>query len=190
MRVLGAALLAAGVGVALLWPSLLARHSGDVKARLTVFDRAEGGWERGWKSAQVDLSPADNPVRIVVEAEFLPGSRRLQSTTGLLAVVARSGAIVGEENLELPLPGRSGSDRQPRIASAISAPFAVTQAAAHTISIRSTAGEDMDFSRAVAVIRTGGNHSADRWRIPGFVAIAAGLLLLAIAGRKRRRRRR
>jgi hypothetical protein len=40
------------------------------------------------------------------------------------------------------------------------------------------------------VIRAGGDRSADRWRIPGFVAIAAGLLLLAIAGRKRRRRRR
>jgi hypothetical protein len=183
---LGVALVGSGIFAVSFWPSLSARHSGETKAVLAVFDRADGGWERGWRSAQVALAPDDNPVRIVIEAEFLPGSKRLESATGIVVVIARGGEVVGEHQLDMSLPQQSGSDRQPRLASVIVPEFAVNAAGLHTIAVRSTAREDMDFAKARAEVRV--RAVVRRFDAAAYVAISAGAALVVLFGGGRKRR--
>ncbi len=195
LRAASAALAVAGLISAIGLPYLFAGNSGADKARLTVFDRADGGWEHGWRSVQVRLSRDDNPVRIRVEAEFQRGAQWRQKSTGLAVVVARNGQVVTEGNFELPLPEPSQGDgnRASPGSSIVTPEFRVDGPGLYTVTVRSDEAADMSFSGAVAVVRTG--YAAPDWRYaaPGLVALAGGAVLFFFAnpmtGRPKRRRR-
>lgn len=191
LTALGVALAVGGFGAALLWPSLAARNSGTELARLEVFDRADGGWERGWRPVQFRLTPRDNPVRVVIEAEFLPGNKVARANTSLYAAIARDGRIETEGAFAMSLPNAGGGDRSPRLSSIVLPQFVAPAAGLYTLTVRSRENGDEGFARAEAVVRGGSDTGAQKWRMPGFIALGAGLSLLVadrLFGRPSRRR--
>jgi hypothetical protein len=186
---------AAGLFAVFAWPQIAERRSGTEKARLLVFNRDDGGWERGWRPVQIDLSPSDNPVRIILDAKFAADAIKRGVTTDLLMVVARGGAVLLETALAMPVPG--SGDGGPHGTVLPVPEFSVPQAGRYTITIRSTETEDAGFLGADAIVRTGVARDPDRWQVPGYVATGLGAVLFILGGgrintgrRGRRRKRR
>ena len=195
LQAAGVVIAAAGFFAAFAWPLISERQSGGEKARLLVFNRDDGGWERGWRSVQVDLSPAENPVRIVLDARFLPAAVQPRATTGLVMLIARDGVIVREMALAVPVPGTGKGE--PRGVTLPTPEFTVAAAGKYTITVRSTETGDAGFLGADAVVRVGAASDPNRWRMPGYAGIALGAVLYLLGGgrvmtarRQRRKRRR
>lgn len=197
LQAAGVVIAAAGFFAAFAWPLISERQSGGEKARLLVFNRDDGGWERGWRPVQVDLSPAENPVRIVLDAKFLPAAVRRGATTGLVMLIARDGAIIREMAFAMPVPGKGKGKGEPRGVTLPTPEFTVATAGKYTITVRSTETEDAGFLGADAVVRVGAASDPNRWQMPGYAGIALGTVLYLLGGgrvmtasRRRRRKRR
>ena len=197
LRAAGMLLIIAGIGAGFFAPSLIERNSGGELARVTVFDRKDGGWQQGWRADRVKLSRGGNPMRLVVEAEFLPGLKPLSSTTPLQISLDNGGKTVIEGEFDLTFPRLGGSEQPVRRSSLVTPPFSIASDGDYVVFVRSTEPGDVNFSRVEAVIRSRVEIPDNRIRDTGFAALALGVVLLLFsrmgkkaAPRKRKQARR
>ncbi|MFZ1815718.1 MAG: hypothetical protein WBO55_08490 [Rhizobiaceae bacterium] len=180
MRVIAILLLIAGIGVAFVWPSLVMRNSGEGGDTVLVFDRTDGGWQQGWRAATIQLSPKDNPVRLMIEARFLPGLKFDAATTDMEISLARGGTVVLEGLFELPLPTDAGSNAPTLGSSMVTPEFDIAEAGSYTIFVRSTESRDINFAEVRASTRSNVAVPDDSLRTPAFAAIGLGIILLVL----------
>ena len=182
LRSIGILLILAGIGAGFFAPSLIARNSGGEFARVTVFDRKDGGWQQGWRAEKVSLAKRNNPMRLVVEAQFLPGLKLLSSTTGLQISLAHGGKTVMEGEFDLSVPKLGGSEQTLRRASLVTPPFSIDADGDYIVFVRSTETNDINYARVEAVIRSKVEMPDNRIRDTGYAALALGVVLLLFSG--------
>lgn len=188
MRALAIVLIVLGLGGGFFYPAVVARHSGDVIAAATVFERGNGGWQRGWKAAALRLDPSRNPMRIVVEADFLSGNKFLKTTTGIAMSLSSGGAVVLEGSFDLSLPVGNASELAPRQASFVTPEFDIVEAGDYVLSVRSEESIDMSFKSASATVRGSVEKPDESLRMPSYAALGTGLFLFFISALWRRRK--
>lgn len=187
MRFVGFLLIAAGTFGLLKAPQMLAVTGSGEIAALTVFDRQDGGWERGWRPAKLRLEPGMNPVRIEIAASFLPSAAPVRSIAGLALAISSKGAIILEGSFDIAMPANDALGSDPRTASFTTPQFDVAEAGEYTISVFPEENDDLEMSKVTATLRGKLAKPDDRFRLPSMGAIALGILLLAVSLLWRRR---
>ena len=177
LRLIAILLVFGGAGAAFVWPQLVMRHSGEQLGRLTVYER--GGLSGGrWTPGRMRLSPGDNPMRLVVEARFLPGRKFERTTTGLRVSIAAAGSIVMEGVFDVPLPQQSLPDGKVPVSSLATPDFAVDTQDLYTLSASPVETGDLNFQKVDLVLRSDVEVPDTRYRTPAIAAMGLGVLLL------------
>ncbi|MEZ5872575.1 MAG: hypothetical protein R3D32_12175 [Nitratireductor sp.] len=188
LRAAGVLLIIAGIGAGFFAPSLIERNSGGELARVAVFDRKDGGWQQGWRAQKIALSKRHNPMRLVIEAEFLPGLKLLSATTALQVSLAHGGKTVMEGEFDLTVPKLGGSEQPVRRSSLVTPPFSIADDGDYIVFVRSAETTDINYSTVDAVVRSNIEIPDNRIRDTGFGAIGLGLALLLFSSIARRNR--
>jgi hypothetical protein len=164
LRFAATILILGGIGAAFVWPSMVMRNSGRELVRETVFDRGASGPSAGWRSATVELTPADNPVRIVLEASFLPGRDQLEYTTPMQVSVALQGSLVVDGIFDLSMPPMAANNTVPRLSSLALPEFEVEKPGNYAIVVRPLNSGDLDYRSIGVSIRAAVRVPDDRFR--------------------------
>ncbi|MEZ5801164.1 MAG: hypothetical protein R3D29_12755 [Nitratireductor sp.] len=120
-------------------------------------------------------------MRLLVEAQFLPGLKLLSSTTGLQISLAHGGKTVMEGEFELSVP-KLGGEQTLRRASLVTPPFSIDADGDYIVFVRSTETKDINYARVEAVIRSRVEIPDNRIRDTGYAALALGVVLLLFSG--------
>ncbi len=195
MRFLGFLLIAAGLFGLFKAPEMVAAIGSDVVAQITVFDRSEGGWSRGWKPGTASLDPSGNPHRIEIEASFLPSAIATLPVAGLALSISAKGETVLEGNFDIAMPGTSAMGNNPRSSTFTTPQFEIAQAGEYAISVVPEEAEDLEMSKVIARIRSNlakteePGKAANRFKVPSILAILLGIALLGASALPRSRNR-
>lgn len=185
LRLLAILLILGGLGAGFVWPQLVMRHSGKELARIAVFERGTSPAGGQWQPGRMRLSPADNPMRLLVEASFLPGRKLDAPTTGLRVSIATGGSIIMEGVFDMPLPRQSLPDGNVPVSSFATPDFAVDTQDLYTLSASPVEGGDLNFNKVEIALRSDVEIPDTRYRTPAIAAIGLGVLLLLFGSGRR-----
>lgn len=185
LRFFALILIIGGFAASIVWPNIVLRNSGHENVRKTVFERQNGGVANGWRAASIELSPADNPVRIVVDAVFLSGNKKIANTTALQVSIKLVETVVFEGEFELFLPGGGINPELPQVSSLALPDFEVDEAGQYNVLVNSVESTDMNFKSIGISVRTNVEIPDERYVKPGFAALGLGVVLwLFTTGRR------
>ena len=180
IRLIGILLMIAGVVIGFVWPSLVTRHSGAMLGEAIVFERGFG-----WRPAAFELATSDNPFRIQIVGEYLPGAQHGQTAMPLRLRLAGPDGQVLRETVRLPLPERPSG--QQTVETVIeTAAFSIEGAGLHQLTINAGGRQDRNLAKAKVVLRGGVGTVGATYRQPAYALIGLGFVVLLFSGYGRR----
>lgn len=187
MRIIGALLIIAGLGLAFGYPIYVTDFSGTEIARARVFDRNDGGWQNGFKPARVELLPRYSPMRIRIEGEVLAGEYNLENTLPLtVELTGPEGPVVSGPLAVGTGEDHSSSGARPRRINRMVPEFGIIAAGEHLLSVKLETGRDIGLSWLDAIFLANVDVPQGDYRNVGLAIAGAGVLLFAAGGRRRR----
>jgi len=189
IRFLAALMMIAGLGLAFALPFWQLDYSGREVATGQVFDRADGGWRNGWHPVEVHLEEKDNPVRIHLEGEILPGQFMQAATIPVQATVTGPTGIVLSGDFQMAiLEGNDPSSRKPKMIRLVLPEFGVFESGFHTLDVTTTLERDISLDQVNATFLANAEVPDNQYREPGLWLAGIGLLIYLVSGRRRKRK--
>lgn len=191
MRLVAILLILAGFALAFGYPLYQADFTGDEIARLDLYDRARDGNTNEWQARTVNLTEADNPVRVRLEGKRAGGDSFIGSSLPVNIEVEGPEGIVMATGLDMRLAsdpdgGVNPSDQRLYI----NAPdFDILASGEHTIRASTLLQRDISLLKMEAIVLARVERPTNEYLQPGLVlaGIGGGLFIIGNAIARRRK---
>ncbi len=190
MRLVGIVLVLAGFALAFGYPLYQADYSGEKLTTLNLYDRERDGWKSEWQVTTVELSEADNPVRIRLEGKRAAADSFIGSTIPVSIEVEGPEGLVLSAGLDLRLASDSqGGTNSIDQRLYINAPdFDVLVPGTHEIRTATSIERDISIMSMDAVVMTRVKRPANEYLQPGLIMAGIGAALFVVGNRRSRKR--
>lgn len=196
MRVVAVLLMLAGFGLAIGYPLYQADFTGEKIATLDLYDRTRDGNTNEWQARTVNLTEADNPVRIRLEGMRASGDSFIGSSLPVDIEVSGPEGIVLSTGLDMRLASDSESgNSSPNVADQrlyINAPdFDILAPGEHTISVSTPLERDISLMKMEAIVLARVERPTNEYTRSGIVLalVGSGLYVVGYAVARLRRKR-
>ncbi|MGB7336255.1 MAG: hypothetical protein WBD01_10750 [Salaquimonas sp.] len=187
MRKIGFLLIIVGVGLAYLYPLFQEQFTGKEFARERIFDRTKGGWQNGWREVDINLTEANNPVRIRLIGHVLSGNYFLNNTLPLQVNLSGANGTVLSTDLQINArENQNESVTNERTVQIATTEFGVIEDGIYRLSVTSSIARDVNLNWMDAIFVSNVTVRDESFRNIGLGLMMGGLLMVMF-GRKRRR---
>ncbi len=186
MRKLAFLLMLAGVGLAYLYPLYQEQSAGKVFAEKRIFDRAQGGWQNGWNTIDLEIMESQSPVRIRLKGTISSGAFFQNNVLPLKLELDGPDGKVFETLLEINNRENNDNSRGNEKAVFANTPeFGILSSGKHTLTSKLEIDKDFSLLTMDATFIENVNFVDNQFRDVGLGMFVSGMLLLIVSRRRK-----
>ncbi|MFK5981266.1 MAG: hypothetical protein QM488_20545 [Rhizobiaceae bacterium] len=163
--------------MAFVYPSFQTKLSGEELITAPVYERINGGV---WVPHMVTLKEANNPIKVRLKGEFLPGSPYLGNSVSFKVKIAGQHGTLLDETVKMFV---NFDDRRVEDTDGLEVYFShtplfiVNVPGDYAINVQMEGEVDFSLSKVVVTVLSNAIVPDTRFRISGIIAIAFGVIL-------------
>lgn len=168
-------MVVAGFFIAFAYPAIKTNKSDVVLATAQVYQRSD---DRSWKNQNIDLDTINNPAKLKLTANFLPGTPYLEDIVRFRFVVAGPKEIVLDKTVQVHV-GKYIAPRDGLVRVSTFVPqFYIPKSGSYTINVSMDEKPDFSLSSVFVTAFDSVEEPDTSMRTPGIMAFVFGMVLI------------